>query len=218
MSCPAIFMDGNGDEPIFMIKAKHRSLVRYFGLIGALAALGGIAPGSARAQQASVSVPQFEASAAYSYIRANAANANGGFNLNGGSGSVSYNFTDRYAAVAEFGAGRFSGLPTGVDSTLYTYLFGPRVSFRKASRVTPFAQALFGGGRLTASASGVDAAENSFAMALGGGVDVHIHSRIAIRLVQADYLLTRFASVSGASATQNNLRVSAGIVFRFGSR
>jgi opacity protein-like surface antigen len=201
-----------------MTKAKRRSLVRYFGLIGALAALTGILPGSARAQQASGSVPQFEASAGYSYIRANSANGNGGFNLNGGSASLSYNFTDRYAAVAEFGAGQFSGLPSGIDSTMYTYLFGPRVSFRKSSRVAPFAQALLGGGRLTASASGVNAGENSFAMALGGGVDVRLNSRVAVRLIQADYLLTRFASASGASATQNNLRVSAGIVFRFGSR
>lgn len=201
-----------------MTKAKQRSFVHHCGLIGALAALTCLLPASARGQQASGSVPQFEASAGYSYIRANPANSNGGFNLNGGSASLSYNFTDRYAAVGEFGAGQFSGLPSGVSSTMYTYLFGPRVSFRNFSRVVPFAQALLGGGRLTASASGVNAGENSFAMALGGGVDVDFHSHFAIRLVQADYLLTRFASASGASATQNNLRLSAGIVFRFGSQ
>lgn len=172
----------------------------------------------ARAQEAPALVPQFEVSGAYSYIRANPANSNGGFNLNGGSASLSYNFTDRYAAVGEFGAGQFSGLPSGLSSTMYTYLFGPRVSFRKSSRVTPFAQALLGGGRLTGSSSGVNAGENGFAMALGGGVDVSLGSHFAIRAVQADYLLTRFASVAGASATQNNVRVSAGLIFRFGSR
>lgn len=172
----------------------------------------------ARAQQATASVPQFEVSGAYSYIRANPANSNGGFNLNGGSASLSYNFTSRYAAVGEFGAGQFSGLPSGLSSTMYTYLFGPRLSLRKSSRVTPFAQALLGGGRLTASSSGVNAGENGFAMALGAGVDIGLHSHFAIRLIEADYLLTRFASVAGASATQNNARVSAGFIFRFGSK
>lgn len=189
--------------------------------MGPLAALAALCLGSASqtpAQQATGNVPQFELSGGYSYVRANPANSNGGFNLNGGSGSFTYNFTDHFSAVAEFGAYSFSGLPGGVSSTMYTYLFGPRVSLRKSSRVIPFAQALLGGGRLTASSSGVNAGENGFAMALGGGVDVSVGSHFAIRLVQADYLLTRFASVSGASATQNNLRVSVGIVFHFGNK
>jgi len=67
-------------------------------------------------------------------------------------------------------------------------------------------------------ASGVKAGENGFAMTLGGGVDLRFRSRFAIRLIQAEYLLTRFPSVTGASATQNNLRLSTGVIFRFGSR
>ena len=169
------------------------------------------------AQQSPAFKPRFEASADYSFIRANAGNSNGGFNLNGGSGSFAYNFTDRFSVLADFGAYRFSGLPVGLNSTMYTYLFGPRISLRKSSHVTPFGQVLLGGGRLNASSGGVDAGENGFAMAAGGGVDIGFRSHMAIRLIQAEYLLTRFPSVNGVSAEQNDMRLSAGIVFRFGS-
>jgi len=174
--------------------------------------------GIAHAQQAPASTPQIEASVAYSYVRASAGNSSGGFNLNGGSGSVAYNFTDRISVLADFGVYKFSGLPTGLDSTMYTYLFGPRFSLRKSGRVTPFAQVLLGGGRLNASAGGVDAGENGFAMAAGGGVDLGVRPHYAIRLIQAEYLLTRFPRVNGNSAAQNDARLSAGLVFRFGSR
>lgn len=173
---------------------------------------------STYAQHPTASTPQFEVSAGYSYVRANAANSGGSFNLNGGSGSLAYNFNDSFSVVADFGAYRFSGLPSGLSSTMYTYMFGPRYSFRSFRHVTPFAQALIGGGQLNASSNGIDAGENGFVMAAGGGLDVPFHRHFAIRLVQAEYLMTRFNSVSGASATQNNVRVSAGVVFRFGNR
>jgi hypothetical protein len=174
--------------------------------------------GAARAQQDVVSTPQFEISGTYSYIRANAANSAGGFNLNGGSGSFAYNFSDHFSVVGDGGAYRFSGLPNGLDSTMYTYLFGPRLRFHKFRHVVPFAQILLGGGRLNASSGGVAAGENGFSMAAGGGVDWPLHGHFAVRLVEADYLLTRFNRVDGSSATQNDLRISAGLVFRFGSR
>ena len=47
-------------------------------------------------------------------------------------------------------------------------------------------------------------------MTAGGGVDWNATTHIGIRLIQAEYLMTRFAS-----ETQNNARISAGVVFRF---
>jgi hypothetical protein len=174
--------------------------------------------GVAYAQEAPALTPQFEVSGTYSYVRANAANSAGGYNLNGGSASFAYNFSDRVALVADGGIYRFGGLPSGLDSTMYTYLFGPRFTFRKVSRVTPFAQILLGGSRLNASAGGISAGENAFSMAIGGGVDLPLRRRFSIRLIQAEYLLTRFDRVTGASATQNDVRISTGLVFRFGSK
>lgn len=68
-------------------------------------------------------------------------------------------------------------------------------------------------------------------MTLGGGVDAKMNERLAFRLIQAEYFLTRFQEPSGnpssplslfpgvapavGRVTQNNLRVSTGIVLRF---
>jgi hypothetical protein len=177
-----------------------------------------VSAGAADAQQAPSPTPRFEVSGTYSYIRANAANSGGGYNLNGGSASFAYNFSDRLAVVADGGIYRFGGLPSGLDSTMYTYLFGPRYTFRRVSRVTPFAEVLLGDGRLNASAGGISAGENGFSMAIGGGLDWPLRRRFSIRLIEAEYLLTRFDRVTGTSATQNDVRISAGLVFRFGSK
>ena len=48
-------------------------------------------------------------------------------------------------------------------------------------------------------------------MAFGGGVDLKLGDAIAVRLIQADYMQTRFAFFH-----QNHTRLSAGIVFRLG--
>jgi Outer membrane protein beta-barrel domain len=170
------------------------------------------------AQQAAVIAPQFEVAGAFSYVHGNAADSGGGFNLAGGSASFAYNYQGRFAIVADVGAYRFTGLGGGLTSTMYTYMAGPRLPLRRNHRTKPFVQALAGGGRLNASSSGIDAGENSFAMALGGGIDLTIKHQLAVRLIEADYLLTRFAHPDGTSATQNNMRISAGIVFRFGTR
>ena len=50
-------------------------------------------------------------------------------------------------------------------------------------------------------------------MALGGGLDVNVNDRFAIRVVQAEYLRTRFFN-----ETQNKGRIAFGLVFRFGKK
>jgi hypothetical protein len=208
----------NEREAKVMNKKCGMALSCYARWFAAVVALACVSAGAAHAQQASGSTPQFEVSGAYSYVHASAANSGGSYNLNGGSASLAYNFSDRIGAVADVGAYRFSGLPSGLDSTMYTYLFGPRFTFRKVSGLTPFAQVLLGGGRLNASSGGLSAGENGFSMAMGGGLDLPFRRRFALRIIQAEYLLTRFDRVTGASATQNDVRVSAGLVIRFGSR
>lgn len=197
---------------------RHRNPMHYTKMTAAFVVALGCWAYPARAQRYSATVPQFEVSAEYSYVRANADNSNGGFNLNGGLGSAAYNFSDRFSVVAEVGAYHFGDLPAGVNSKMFTYLFGPRFAVRKYGRLVPFAQVLLGGGRLNASSGGVDAGENGFAMAVGGGLDLRLRSRFAVRVIDADYLMTRFSSVTGAPATQNDFRISTGIVVRFGHR
>jgi hypothetical protein len=45
-----------------------------------------------------------------------------------------------------------------------------------------------------------------------------MRKNVAIRAFQADYLMTRFdTNGDGVNERQNNFRLSAGIVFKFGS-
>ncbi len=159
--------------------------------------------------------PKAEAFVGYSYVRANPATSGAtGFNLNGGSGSIAFNPTSRLGVVADFGGyhvGNIGG--SSVDANLFTYMFGPRLSLRH-DRFTPFVQALFGGAHSTESTIG-NGTSNSFAMTIGGGVNAKLSDRFAVRLGQLEYFMTRFPETTTSRETQNNLRFSTGVVFRF---
>jgi hypothetical protein len=160
-------------------------------------------------------VKQVDISVDYSYVRANSPGGGSTSALQGGSASFAFYIYKNLGIVADVGGYNFGGQPAGLSAQMYTYLFGPRLTLRKGDRFAPYAQALFGGGRLNASASGTQAGENAFAMSLGGGIDIGVSHYWAIRAGQVEYLMTRFANVGGVSVTQNNLRLSAGVVFRF---
>lgn len=156
--------------------------------------------------------------AGYSYVRANPSTSGfNGFSLNGGSGSVAYNFKSWLSGVADFGGYNNSNvLGTGVNSTLSTYLFGPRVSYHRFGRVTPFGEVLFGVAHTEARFLNATNSQTPFAMTVGGGFDYRLSNHLALRAAKVDYLLTRFSELNNTTQkTQNNLRVSTGIVFRF---
>lgn len=182
-------------------------------------------------------VPRVEWFLGYSYVRAVPTMAAGNrvVWLNGGSTSVAFNVNRYLGFVGDFGAYTNSKveLQGGSNSTVdvdnpnvgaFSYLVGPRLSFRKSDRVVPFLQVLAGGmhaNQVTLAQCSVNCtllpAQSSFAMTAGSGLDVAIRRHFALRIVQAEYLMTRFASVStGSSATQNDIRLSSGIVLRFG--
>ena len=186
----------------------------------------------------SYGVPRFELFLGYSYVRAIPAPADGNrlVWLHGGSTSAAFNINRHLGLVGDFGAYtnsqmRFTGAYTStidVDNpniAVLSYLFGPRLSFRH-DRFTPFAQALFGGVHANhvtikgcTSNCTLLPAQNSFAMTAGGGLDYRVNHHIAIRLIQAEYLMTRFTSyTTGSAAMQNDMHLSAGVVFRFGGR
>ncbi|MGH9691311.1 MAG: outer membrane beta-barrel protein [Candidatus Acidiferrales bacterium] len=150
--------------------------------------------------------PKVEAFGGYSYVHTNDQGASA--NFNGGSGSVSLNLNNWLGGVADFGGYHTS--TNGADATVVTYLFGPKIAFRRSDRITPFAQVLFGGAHASAGAFG---SANAFAMTLGGGVDVNATKHIAVRVIQAEYLMTKFQD--GGSDRQDSARISAGVVFRF---
>jgi hypothetical protein len=199
-------------------KNENKTFRRRASWLIALFGIASICPMASQAQSAAGTASQLDVAVDYSYVRANSASGISSSNLQGGSASVTYIFRRHFGVVGDFGGYMFTGQPAGLSAQMYTYVFGPRYTFTKSEKFVPFAQALFGGGRLNASRAGVQAGENGFAMALGGGLDIGLSRRFAIRAVQAEYLMTRFPNNAGVSVTQNNFRISAGLVVRFGAR
>ena len=95
----------------------------------------------------------------------------------------------------------------------YDLLFGPRYNFR-LGRFNPFVEGMAGFEHMrvtfSENISNAAKADTAFAMALGGGVDVHLSDHFDIRAIQADYVPTFFNGTH-----QNNYRVGAGIKVKF---
>lgn len=181
-------------------------------------------------------VPKSDLYLGYSFARVSPQTSGvGAIDLHGGSFSVSWNARRHFGLVADFGGYHGSkafpailaaggnqvaaaALTNKLEGTIYTYMFGPRFTYRNSEnsqRATPFVQVLFGGARASADILGTSASQNSFAMSAGGGFDVRLVDRVSWRLVQAEYLLTRFDETGTGRLSQNNLRLSTGIVFHF---
>ena len=162
--------------------------------------------------------PKWEIFGGYSYMRSNIIVSGTPFNLNGGSGSIAYNLSSWFGLVGDIGVthqGAVAARPFSL--TITTYQFGPRVSWRNHSHVTPYAQILFGGGHaggtLYTTSLGTN---NDFNASAGGGLDWKVNHRFGLRLAQAEYLHTQF--LNGSNNSQNSFRLSTGVVFNFGKR
>jgi opacity protein-like surface antigen len=171
------------------------------------------------------STPVAEVGLSYSYMRVNPGGTLSSYNANGGYGYAEYNFSRVFGLVADLGAnhvGNVNGVQLG--NTSFEYLFGPRFNWRH-SRFTPYVQALVGGERFS---NGLNpgsndprllSSQNNFAAAFGGGLDIAVTNHIAIKPIQVEWLTTQISnSAANLNYAQNNLRYSAGVVFRFGSK
>ena len=126
------------------------------------------------------------------------------YNAVGWNASLTGNFKHFLGITGDF-SGAYKSRH-GIDTSVYTYTVGPVLQARLPV-VQPFVHALFGG----ASVTGGGVSDNAFAMFLGGGLDLGFRKGIAFRIVQADWIMTKFAD-----ETQNKQgRVSAGIVIKF---
>ena len=173
-------------------------------------------------------VPQVEIFGGYSYMRVNPPDANDSYNFNGWNGSLVVNANRWFGMAMDF-SGHYKTIKESDfndDVKLHSLMFGPQFSFRKHDKLTPFVHALFGFGHLdqTVSSTQMSGSEamdwNDFEMALGGGLDVKIHPKVAVRLFQADYIRLRDkgGSANNLAETMNNFRLSSGIVFRLGRK
>ncbi len=117
--------------------------------------------------------------------------------------SLSANFGETVGFTADLG-GQYRNI-FGQRISQYEYLFGPRLT-RRGEGITAFTHFLFGG--VTATGGGT---ETGFGMALGGGMDLDVGRRMAVRIVQFDYMPSRFNGV-----WFNDIRLGFGIVFKVG--
>jgi len=160
----------------------------------------------------------------YNYVRASAPPAQCDcFSLNGGSFSIAQPIGGGHLAGAfDVAIVHGSGISSsGYALTLFSFTSGLRYKPVLRARWSPFGQILIG----VANASGTLVEGNTpaasdaplnFASLVGGGLDYRLRGHWSLRLIDADYLLTR--SSNGVNDHQNNLRLSAGIVYRFGRR
>lgn len=164
--------------------------------------------------------PLAEVFGGYSYFRANPE----GFNLNGWNASVTGNITSWFGIEGDLSGhygkpkDEFGYILSGIDIDQHTFMGGPRVAYRKGALV-PFAHFLIGGARAGTRTRTRSRSDFALATVVGGGLDIRLSKTVAIRAIQADYLMTRFDTNSiDDDERQNNFRLSAGIVFMIGER
>jgi hypothetical protein len=153
--------------------------------------------------------PAADVSAGYSFLFVAK-----GFTLkmNGGSAAVAFNLNHWLGVVGDFGV--YDGSP-GIPGLIgETYTFGPRFSYRRWNRLTPFAQFVVGGAHANTTNGGFLGANNAFAFGGGAGGDLGLDraGRFALR-GQMDLLDFRANGINTGT-----VRLSAGIVFRLGKR
>lgn len=149
----------------------------------------------------------------------------GGYSWAGGSfhgwnASVTGNVNKWFGVTADF-SGHYGKERDGgfvEKQRALSFLFGPRFTARRHKRISPFAYALFGGinyhvslslnGQLLGAAS-----DTGFNMALGGGLDIKVNERLAVRAFQLDYFRPNFFGES-----HNRGRLAFGLVLSLGRK
>ncbi len=156
-------------------------------------------------------VPRGEIFLGYSYL---SADTNG---LTTTRESIPYGFNTSFVANinpwigAETNGAVYYKKIVGIDVYDYSLLFGPRVHYKWA-----FVHALFGMDDVAARIDGIRANQASAAAGLGGGVVFKIYRHLSLE-GSGDYAFSHHNILGGPGVTQNNFRVSAGVVFTFGS-
>ena len=132
---------------------------------------------------------------------------------NGFQAEFNQNVTRHVGIVTSFsGTYKSTGYVDGISGKTYDarvqrydLMAGPRYNWR-GERVTPFVHGLFGISHIRAEFDDRTRSDTAFAMAFGGGLDVHAGDHVDVRVIQVDYLPTFFNG-----KRQDNIRVGAGV-------
>jgi hypothetical protein len=184
---------------------------------------------AAQAQQKPASSHTTDVDVAITYVaeRAKVASVDCGcFWLNGGSGDFAMTLFHGLGVAANLTGEHASNIGTGIDLDKVMFAMGPRYTYTpklhlgKRSGMAVFGEGLFGGihgfNTIFPSSAGTVGAASSFAMQLGGGLDLRFAKHIGIRAVEADYV--RSTLPNNAGNTQSDLRLAGGVSFHFSPR
>lgn len=154
-------------------------------------------------------------------------------NLNGWSFGVQENLNSWFGVVVDVGGAYLTkktvlaqspGLSEVLRTRLrnYTFMGGPQFTLRHSSTFQPFVRALVGGAFSRNSlnillnnvpqSSEVKVEDEGFAFGGGAGTDINFSRMLGLR-VAVDYIGTKLFD-----DTQNNIRGTASLVFRWGSK
>jgi len=194
-------------------------------LAGACMMTGLTARGQQAASPAKQTPASFDVAITYNLMQGNRA-GNGTFWMQGGSVQVHRPIWRGLGAAADV-AGldtanmnlhihntNVSTTPVGLD--MVTAVAGPRYTWSPAhGRLSVFGHALageaFGMHSAFAGANGTESSASSFALKVGGGLNLRVNRRLSVRAFEADWLRTQLPN--STNNVQNNLRLGAGIVF-----
>ncbi len=162
----------------------------------------------------SYDVPRLEFGANYNFFHANAPPGQCGcFSMNGGSGTVVYNITSKWGAVADLTVGHATNVDNSLQNiTIFDYLFGPRYTRRNSSRFVPYGQALLGGAKEDVNFQ-FTINRQSFGVLAGGGVTTRLNRRFGLTLAEFDWIYTRIPNA--VNNRQNDVRIATGFTYHF---
>jgi hypothetical protein len=166
--------------------------------------------------------PTYDVSCGYSYLSSTVPSA-GRTGLSGFDVTGHANFLPRWGIAVDSGYAHTSSvLATGQSGYTLTFLAGPVFHLFEERKTQMFLHALVGAGLVNSAVplTGTEYVHGWVARpayALGGGIERSIAGPFAVRL-SGDYLRTAYVDSAVAVQSQNNLRVTASIVFRLSER
>lgn len=156
----------------------------------------------------------------YQWVHSNAQPGDCGcFSLNGAGLSGSLTLRPRWSVVLEtdFATNANAGA-AGSSLTLASLYLGARYAIprpwkQKAHSLQPFGQILLGGMHAGGGTAGDGDGDLGFSLRAGGGLDMPLAGRFALRLIQIDYNSTNFSNTTNDH--QNNLLIATGLAYHW---
>jgi hypothetical protein len=173
---------------------------------------------------ASAAADNFDVAVNFTYKVAKIASTTNRFVLPGGSLDAAYNFGGKVKGlglILDLNGESKSNIEPGVNLTQLSVMGGVRYTFhlvpKNTHAVDLYGQFLGGGvfasNSLFPGVSGTTTSAKSSAIQLGGGANVRLTRRIALRLLEADFISTHLPN--STNSRQYDVRFSNGVVFRF---